>query len=90
MLPLAVDVVSGLHGLRVLLDELEEHGDVVDLEIALEDCLLGQEGFLLAMRPLLEEELALVSDLHVAELVLDVALHSPLTDTRLQGLASDC
>lgn len=77
MLPLAVDIVPSFDCFCVLLDELEEDWDVVDLEVALEHRLLSKEGLLLFLCPLLQQELALIPYLHIAELVLNIALDSP-------------
>lgn len=88
LLPFAVDVVSGLDCLCVLLYELEEDRDVVDFEVALEHRLLGKEGLLLFLGPLLQQKLALVPDLHITKLVLNIALDPSHSYCRLDGLAS--
>lgn len=88
LLPFAINIVSGLDRFCVLLYELKEDRDVVDLEVALEHRLLGKEGLLLFLRPLLQQKLALVPDLHIAKLVLNIALDPSHPYCRLDGLAS--
>lgn len=88
LLPLAIDVVPRLHGLGVFLDELEEDGDVVDLEVAAKLPLLLLKLELLLAAPFAQQELALVSDLHVAEALRDLALHSLVPLGNLDCLAS--
>ncbi len=88
MLPFPVYIIASLHSGCVLLDELEEHGHIVDLEVAAKDSLLGTELLLLPRSPSLQQELTLVPDLHVAELVSNITLHPSGSYCRLQGLAA--
>jgi hypothetical protein len=88
-LPFTVNVVSGLHSESVLLYELEQHRNVVDLQITLENCLLVRKLLLLLLCPSGQLKLAFISDLDIGEFVLNSTLHPFLPNSGGNGLVSE-
>lgn len=88
-LPFTVNVVSGLHSESVLLYELEQHRNVVDLQITLENGLLVRKLLLLLLCPSSQLKLAFISDLNIGEFVLNSTLDPFLPNSGRNGLASE-
>jgi hypothetical protein len=67
-------VVPCLNGRGVFLHELEQHGNVVYLQVALEHRLLRQELLLLFLGPFTQQKFTFVPYFHIAELLLNTTL----------------